>query len=185
MTEFLFWMVVASLVLLNGLLVFSIARPELRFWPPPEPSSRRYRITRITGVLGPFSNLAVLALGILDWNSFVLLHWGWFVAGACLMVPGGAFALWGYFGLGVRASQGAGGELIVEGAYRYSRNPQYVGTIVGLLGYVFITNSILTLIAWSLWSLWFLLAPFAEESWLRERLGEPYEKYAAVVPRFI
>ena len=43
----------------------------------------------------------------------------------------------------------------------------------------------LTLIAGILWSSWYLRAPFAEEPWLRERLGAPYGAYARKVRRFI
>ncbi len=185
MSKLVFWAIVASQFLSNSLLVLSIARPERRFWPPPEGPSWRYRVARLTGVLGPLTLIGVLVVGLLDWDHFVLHHWGRYVVGAGLLVPGGAFALWGYFGLGVRASQGRAGDLIISGAYRYSRNPQYVGAIVGVLGYVLICNSGRTLIAWVLWSVWFLLAPFAEEPWLRERLGASYEVYAAKVPRFI
>ncbi len=185
MKEIIFWGVVGSLVLSNGLLVFSIVNPKRRFWPPPEPPSWRYEFTRFTGVLGPLAIFGALVLGVLDWDRFALHHWSRFAVGGCLFVPGGAFAFWGYIGLGVHASRGLGGELIATGAYRYSRNPQYVGTIAGLLGYALVCNSALTLIAWVLWSPWFLLAPFAEEPWLREHLGAPYEEYAAKVPRYL
>ena len=87
--------------------------------------------------------------------------------------------------MGVTASQGFGGPLLVSGAYRYSRNPQYVGTVAGLLGYGVLCNSALTLVAVLLSSSWYLLAPFAEEPWLRERLGAPYEEYAASVRRYL
>ena len=32
-------------------------------------------------------------------------------------------------------------------------------------------------------SVWMALIPFSEEPWLREKLGAPYEEYAARVPR--
>ena len=108
-----------------------------------------------------------------------------FLFGGVLFACGGGFAIWGFLGLGVRASQGHQDGLVATGAYRYSRNPQYVGTIMGLLGYAVACNSALTLVTWALWSAWFLMAPFAEEPWLREQLGPPYDEYAAKVPRFI
>ncbi len=185
MREIVFWAVIGSLLLSNALLIFSIARPELRFWPPPDQLSWRYQFTRVTGVLGPLTLVGVLVLGVLDWDSAVFWHSGRFLFGGVLLSCGGGFALWGYFGLGVRASQGRQEGLVAAGAYRYSRNPQYVGTIVGLLGYAVACNSALTLVTWALWSAWFVMAPFAEEPWLREQLGAPYDEYAAKVPRFI
>ena len=131
-----------------------------------------------TGLLG------LVVLGIIDWNSFALQHWARVLVGGLLMA-GGFFALWGYLTLGAHASQGLGGDLVTTGPYRYSRNPQYVGTIPAVLGYAIICNSILALITALLVSGWFVLVPFAEESWCREHLGAAYEEYAANVPRFI
>ncbi len=130
-----------------------------------------------TGLLG------LVALGIVDWNSFALHGWFRFLAGGLLMACG-FFALWGFLALGVHASQGLGGELVTIGPYRYSRNPQYVGTIPAILGYAIICNSTLALVTAMLISVWFILVPFAEESWCRENLGAAYEAYAAKVPRF-
>ena len=183
--ESLFWCVVASLVVYDALLVVSIARPALRFWPPPVPPSWRHDVMRVAGPLGPLSIAGVLALGALDWNSFVWCHWSRFVVGGLLFGSGGALALWGFFGLGVRASQGLGGRLRVSGAYRWSRNPQYVGAIAVLVGYGLVCNSRLALLAASLWSSWYLLAPFAEEPWLRGRLGSAYDDYTRKVRRFL
>ena len=187
MREVLFWAVVSSLSLSNALLVWSILRPELRFWPPPDSSSRRYRYTRFNSVLGPLTVIAVFALGVLDWNRGPLDHLSWprFVLGGVFFSAGGALALWGYLGLGVRASQGLHHGLVASGAYRFSRNPQYVGTIVCLLGYALTCNSALTFLAWVLWSAWFIMAPFAEEPWLREKLGPSFDDYVARVPRFL
>jgi protein-S-isoprenylcysteine O-methyltransferase Ste14 len=135
-------------------------------------------------ILGPLTVVGVFALGLLDWNSVVLPDFLRVLAGIPLFASGGAFALWGYFGLGVQASQGRHEGLVASGAYRYSRNPQYVGTIACLLGYAIACGSRLTFVAWLLWSAWFVMAPFAEEPWLRERLGPAYDEYARQVPRF-
>ena len=101
------------------------------------------------------------------------------------MLLGAAFALWGAFALGIPASQGLGGALITVGPYRYSRNPQYVGNCGFVLGYGVLCGSFLTLAAAFPLMLWFILAPFAEEPWLRERLGASYERYSSGAPRFV
>jgi protein-S-isoprenylcysteine O-methyltransferase Ste14 len=183
--EIIFWAVVAGIAIYDSLLVFSIAAPQLRFWPPPPRPSWRGEVMRVVGPLGPLSVVGMLVLGVLDADSFVWRHWSRLVVGGVLFLSGGTFALWGFFGLGVTASQGFGGPLLVSGPYRYSRNPQYVGTVAGLLGYGVLCNSTLTLVAVLLWSSWYVLAPFAEEPWLRERLGAPYEQYVASVRRYL
>ncbi len=119
MREVVFWAVVGSLLLSNALLVLSIARPDLRFWPPPDPSSWRYPFTRINALLGPLGVVGVLVLGPLDWDSAMISHSGRFLVGGLLFACGCGFALWGYFGLGARASQGRQEGLVAAGAYRY------------------------------------------------------------------
>jgi protein-S-isoprenylcysteine O-methyltransferase Ste14 len=176
-----FWFVSAAVLLNGATVVLSIVRPERRVWPPPRRDSWQYYydgILSFTGLLG------VVALGILDWNSFAFHHWARFLVGGPLMACG-FFALWGYLTLGVHASQGLAGDLVTTGAYQYSRNPQYVGTIPAVLGYAILCNSILALATALLVSGWFLLVPFAEESWCRENLGEAYERYAKRVPRYL
>ena len=185
MKEVVFGAVVASLLLSNALLVFSIVRPDLRFWPPPDRSSARHKFAHFTTRLGPLTVVGVLVVGLLDWDSGVLSHPGRFPIGGVLFACGSGFALWGYLGLGVRASQGRHEGLVARGAYGYSRNPQYVGTIVGFLGYAIACNSEFAFVAWLLWSAWFIMAPFAEEPWMREQIGAAYDEYAATVPRFV
>lgn len=48
-----------------------------------------------------------------------------------------------------------------------------------------LSNSWLALITGLIGTLWFVLAPFTEEPWLRERYGQQYEAYKKRVPRFI
>ena len=180
MKQVLFWVVLAA-VLLNGATVaLSIVRADLRVWPPPRRDSWQYFYNgamSFTGLLG------LVALGIIDSNSFALHGSARFFAGGLLMACG-FFALWGYLALGVRASQGLGGELVTTGPYRYSRNPQYVGTIPAVLGYAIFCNSTLALVTALLISALFVLVVFAEESWCRKNLGPAYKAYAAKVPRF-
>ncbi len=134
--------------------------------------------------LASLGMLGTTILGILDWNTFDVPQW-LRVAGGFLAAIGTSFALWGVRELGARATQGLGGELATTGPYRYSRNPQYVGDIALLLGFGLLCNSALTLTAVALGIVWFALAPFAEEPWLRECLGPPYEEYTRRVPRFL
>jgi protein-S-isoprenylcysteine O-methyltransferase Ste14 len=179
--QLLFWIVLTAAVLNGATVALSIVRPDLRVWPPPRRDSWQYfynGVTSFTALLG------VVVLGVIDWNTFALHHWARFLVGGMLMACG-FFALWGYLTLGAHASQGLGGDLVTTGAYQYSRNPQYVGTIPAVLGYAVICNSILALVAALPVVGWFVLVPFAEESWCREHLGAAYEEYAKKVPRFL
>jgi protein-S-isoprenylcysteine O-methyltransferase Ste14 len=184
-TRLVFYGVVACQLWGLATLALSIVRPDLRMWPPPEPGTQRHTLARITMPLGPLASAGLFAVGALDWNGLALDPWLRFAAGGCLMAPGGLFALWGYFGLGTHASVGVERDLKATGAYRYSRNPQYVGSTIGMLGYALICGSALALVVWALWCVWFALAPFAEEPWLREKLGAPYDDYTRRVRRYV
>ena len=83
---------------------------------------------------------------------------------------------------GPDASLGLGGDFIRRGPYRFTRNPQYVGNVAWFAGYALLSSSEVTAWACAAGSLWFVLAPFAEEPWLR---AEAYEEYRRQVPRFL
>ncbi len=177
-----FVVTVVSEVLLAGSLLMTLGVPSLRIWPPPGRRSWQYRFTwTLTGI----SFLGVLLVGVLDWNSFWFSHWSRFLIGATMIIFGTGFALWGVRTLSARASPGLGGELVTGGPYRHSRNPQYVGDIALLIGYAVLANSRLGWVTALLGSLWFLLAPYAEEPWLEERHGQAYAEYVGRVPRFL
>ena len=76
------------------------------------------------------------------------------------------------------------GKLTLSGPYRWSRNPQYVGWFLFLLGFA--------LTDWSLWCLAALLVVavslhlliLVEEEHLHRVFGEQYIEYCRVVPRY-
>ena len=105
--------------------------------------------------------------------------------GGALFAAGGYLALGGVFTLGSERTYGYEGELVESGPYRFTRNPQYVGAVLSFVGLNLICNSASGLAATLIASVWLLLLPFAEEPWLRGKLGARYEEYAARVPRYL
>lgn len=76
--------------------------------------------------------------------------------------------------------------LVDGGVYRITRNPMYVGMLCLLLGWAVFLASPLALIGPVLFVLYitrFQIIP--EERILRERFGEPYERYLRRVRRWI
>ena len=77
------------------------------------------------------------------------------------------------------------GDLTVSGPYRWSRNPQYVGWVLFLLGF--------TLNDWSLWCLAALLVVaislhllvLIEEEHLRRVFGDRYIEFCSKTPRYL
>jgi len=105
--------------------------------------------------------------------------------GGPLWLAGNALAVWSVAALGAASTSGEQGGLVRKGPYRISRNPQYVGFILGLLGWSLVSDSTLVLLAALAGILAVLLAPIAEEPWLSERFGEAYQNYCREVPRFL
>lgn len=173
-----------SIVLLwhIGCTLWSIAQPERRTWPPLRRDGLVFRVNSVLGNATPVLLVAVIVFGT---DTLDLPAWFRFSVGGALFLPGAYFALGGYFGLGARLSQGFEGELQDSGPYRFSRNPQYVGAILSFSGIAIGLGSAPGLAITAFSCVWWLLLPFAEEPWLREKLGAPYEAYAARVPRYL
>ena len=163
-------------------LLLSIVKPAWRVWPPRKPGAAATAIVWVISV-GVFAG--TFAAGLLEWNA-----WNWPAAlrwslGVPLILVGNLLLWRGVFQLGFSTTSGAKGELNRTGLYRWTRNPQYIGDISMLAGWVFLSASgaalFLALLAFTI----HLLLPRAEEPWLRARLGRPYEDYLETVPRFI
>ena len=173
---------VAILSLALGGAVWSVAFPAKRIWPPPGRGSWQWLLTWACFY-------ATFALGVgliyLDWNSWVFQSPLRFIVGIPLVLLGGMLALRGLQTLGWRNTSGLKDGLEVLGPYRFTRNPQYVGDIVVLLGVGVIVNSAHLWIALSLSALCFAVAPLTEEPWLEEQYGDAYLEYRTRVPRFL
>jgi len=131
------------------------------------------------------SSVGVIAVGIIDWGSVNLLPWIRWGVGVPLWIGGCGFAQWASTVLGIATSFGDEGGLIRHGPYRYSRNPQYVGFILGLIGWAVVSSSAMTIVASLVGVIPLVLVPFAEEPWLEASYGVEYEEYKRAVPRFI
>jgi protein-S-isoprenylcysteine O-methyltransferase Ste14 len=77
-------------------------------------------------------------------------------------------------------------ELVVRGLYRYVRNPMYLGAFTLMLGEAALFESVAVLLYAVAWFIIInLIVYFHEEPVLRRRFGESYERYTAMVSRWI
>jgi len=169
-------------VLTTFSVVVSIVCPHRRIWPP---SQRHAWGQYIMLILFIVSAGGVILLGLVDWGRSIIPAWIRIVVGVPLGLAGNILALWAIAALGVVPTSGDEGALARCGPYGFSRNPQYVGFIIGLIGWALMANSTLTLIASIVGIIPLVLVPFAEEPWLLARHGGAYEEYKRTVPRFI
>ena len=176
---------VVALAIAGGTLaavLWSIARPDRRIWPP-RTFGPATSIVTWGGTL--VFSAAVAALGIAGWGEAQLPGWLRYGFGPLLIAVGNA-ALWTeVIGFGARQTMGAQGRLKTDGLYRVSRNPQCVADIAILIGWGLLSASVVALPAILVGIAVFVAFPFSEESWLEERYGSAYLHYRAAVRRFV
>jgi len=77
-------------------------------------------------------------------------------------------------------------ELVVQGLYRYVRNPMYVSVSTTLLGEALLLRSLALLLYWAIFfTAANLFVMLYEEPALRSQFGESYESYRREVGRWI
>jgi protein-S-isoprenylcysteine O-methyltransferase Ste14 len=77
-------------------------------------------------------------------------------------------------------------RLVVNGLYRYVRNPMYVGVLWTILAQFLLFDSRPLLIYFvSVWTVFHLTVLGYEEPALRHKFGEEYTRYRAAVPRWL
>lgn len=182
MIQVLFALTLAAEILVTLCVLVSILRPRQRIWPPPRQPSWQGWLMLVLFLLSGLGNMIV---GILDWGSLELTGWVRLLAGLPLWMGGVLLAQRALRTLGLSASLGGSGGFTRRGPYRFSRNPQYLGYIAGLLGWALLTGSSFTLAAGLAGILPLLLVPFAEEPWLLARYGKAYTDYCRSVRRFL
>jgi protein-S-isoprenylcysteine O-methyltransferase Ste14 len=105
------------------------------------------------------------------------------IAGAVLMLS----SFWQFVirGRGTPAPVDPPEELVVTGPYRFTRNPQYVGGILFMVGHLLWTGavSLLPYMA-AVTAAFHTFIILYEEPNLEQRFGEPYRRYRRKVPRW-
>lgn len=129
--------------------------------------------------------VAVPAIGA--WGSLPGPPFLWRLIGCLLVGVGLVFATWGVASFhSFRRMNGRDtGELIISGAYRYSRNPQNVGLGGALVGLALLGPSSVALAAAALFWLMFRAYVPSEERFLESTYGEGYRAYRASGHRYL
>ena len=125
-----------------GILLWSVARPERRIWPPDNATAAiKFRVWFMTILIF----VAAFVLGVLDWNLLdwpANLRWG---LGLPLITVGNLVVWRGVHKIGMAATSGEATGLKTDGLYNWSRNPQYVADIIILMGWGILAASLWTL----------------------------------------
>ncbi|GFE67158.1 methyltransferase family protein [Litoreibacter roseus] len=165
-----------------GSILWSIAYPERRIWPPQQYTA----ITPILVWVPTFSLFGILiVLGVLGWGDLAFPNWLRFGLGLPFIVIGNVIVWSEVAHFGVPQTGGAKGTLRTVGMYRYSRNPQYVADTAIVVGWMVLSSAPWALAIGAAAILVLIAAPFSEEPWLKEQYGSEFEAYAARVSRFL
>jgi protein-S-isoprenylcysteine O-methyltransferase Ste14 len=81
--------------------------------------------------------------------------------------------------------QAPGDQPVLEGPYRFSRNPQWVGLFLVLLGLAISAKSWLLVMIVLIIGLTYHIQILAEEELCRAQYGDTYERYLQMVPRYL
>ena len=162
------------------LLTVSIVT-DRQWWPPGDRLWAYYVHWIFVGVF----NVSTLLVAALKWNTRLLPRPASLVVGGGLIAIGGAIFIRSANVMESAEITGVDGDLYTSGPYAYSRNPQYVGMLIGLAGFAPFVNSALVAVLVGAHMGWVLLLPRAEEPHLRSVFGAEYERYMAQVPRFV
>ncbi|WP_071675717.1 methyltransferase family protein [Nioella nitratireducens] len=167
---------------LCGLLIWTKLHPGFGFWPAPDKTGWRH-ITAMSlfrtfcGSVVVYAVLAVIAQG---WGH--PLH---YLLGLPVMAAAYGVTLWGYKSLGIENTYCGADGLVTGGLYAYSRNPQYVSSVLATLGLAITAGSWTVLgLAGVLFGIYFLFA-INEERWLTRGYGRAFRDYMRRTPRFV
>lgn len=163
-------------------LIWSIAFPKKRIWPSESWKTIGFWFVWVA-ILIIF--LGFIYLSVFDFNTWVLPDEARYFLGLPIFVLGTLCTTWAIALMGAQNTLGIENAFITKGPYKYSRNPQYLGDILIIVGAGLFINSITLIVPALLACLGFWLMPLPEEDWLKERYGQQYIDYYRDTSRFI
>jgi protein-S-isoprenylcysteine O-methyltransferase Ste14 len=169
-------------VILDLLLLRTLLAPPFRIWPTPEPGS--WQSVTFWGLFRG-SWLATFVVAVLNWNATPLLDWTRYIVALPLGFAGLFITVGGYLNLGLGNTYCGADGLVTSGLYRFSRNPQYTASIIGLISLSLGANSILTIVISAAMIGAYVMMALVEEDWLNHLYGAPYRDYCRETARFL
>jgi len=136
------------------------------------------------GVYLPWRYFGVSRVQVDFTNPLDLLGLGLIVIGAALL----AACIWEFArrGRGTLSPADPPKELVVQGLYRYVRNPMYLSVSTMVLGQALLARSTALLLYWAIFfAVVNLFVRFYEEPALRRQFGESYQRYTQRVGRWL
>ena len=153
------------------------------FWPPPAAKTWQHRTFLV------LFRLFLYPLVVLSFLEFQIANEATGLSrqavGGLLFVIGFGLALRITLQMGWRNAFGEKKGLVTDGWFAISRNPVYVVTWIGQVGWGLILAQWSVTVLLALWALLHVLAPFLEERWLEQEYGDDFRRYKSNVARFL
>lgn len=183
MNQLIFVISILSIISILIASALSLTRKEIEFFPPPNKKSWQYLLF---WSLFRVMFIGLTFLSVSSFNSAPFVNaWFRYLAWLPIMLLGFGSATYLSMKLGWENAHGEAKGLVISGWYRWSRNPIYVVSLIGMLGWGLFINSFYVYILLVLWALMYIIAPYIEEPWLEEKYGGEYLAYKSQVPRFL
>jgi len=178
---FFYFNVLVNYAMLAG-VIYSIAYPSKRIWPPPKKWAWQYIATWFL-----FYTTVTLdaILAFLTWDTWSISSEIRLLIGIPISIIGSMLVTWGIFTLGIANTYGVRKGFVNSGPYQFTRNPQYLGDIILFIGLSLVANSLYVAIPLLLLAITFFITPLSEEPWLYEQYGDEYIKYKSNTSRFL
>ncbi|MAC77504.1 MAG: heavy metal resistance protein CzcN [Rhodobacteraceae bacterium] len=174
------WAAIVSALLLGGLLAWNLRCPAFGFWP----AASGWRHATAFGIFRVFCGSTVVFALLEIWaNGWG--HWLRYAIGVPFTFVAFGITLWGYRFLGLDNTYCEADGLVTGGMYAYSRNPQYVTSVLATVGLGIVAGSLLTLVFAVLLFVLYFLFILNEERWLAAGYGRAFVDYMKTTPRFI
>lgn len=171
----------ASAIEFRFRIVFIVAAITLGFWSPwIEAGGLGRRISLLEWLALEISRLGLLRFTAATYAAIVLA--------ALIAAAAAVLRVWGtaYLGPGiVNHLEMKAGAVMVDGPYRYVRNPLYLGTWGMVAAMAFVMPATGAVVTMALLTVFLLRLILAEEAFLAGKLGEPYRAYLRTVPRLV
>ena len=183
MTWAAFTLSITGAVAIFGFSALSALRTDFQFFPPPSKQSWQHRafLALFRLYLYPLICLSVIVFQPLG-GTRALMQYG---VGGVLLLIGFGMAVRITLFMGWRNAFGEKLGLMTTGWFALSRNPIYVFTWLGMIGWAMLANSWMITFLLSAWAVMYLVAPYFEEPWLEAEYGDDYLKYKKSVRRFV
>lgn len=183
MNQIVFIVSFSSIMVILVLSILSMNSKKFEFFPPPSKRAWQYKTFWL---LFRIMFVGIVLLSGMNFGSLNYLNTTFrFFLGLPFLVAGFSAAFYLSVFLGWQNAHGEQQGLVTAGCYRWSRNPIYVVSLFGIVGWGLFVDSLCVYILLALWGALYILAPFAEEPWLELRYGVNYVNYQSKVPRFV